>query len=75
MEDKVKVKDLWVGDRFYDGKRLWTKLDMKNNCRAHEAPEMKLKERGYGYIGSMMGQFEPDYLVKFDPATPVTEKV
>ena len=71
-EKIVEFSELWVGDRFqtlYDDgtplfNQVWTKLG-HNTARQHSPEEIKLNERGYGYIGSATCSFEPDEKVRF----------
>ena len=73
-EKIVDFSELWVGDRFqtlYDDgtplfNQVWTKLS-HDTARQHSPEEIKLKERGYGYIGSATCSFEPDEKVRFVP--------
>jgi len=63
---EVKFSDLWVGDRFYVGKRLWTKLDHRT-ARQHSEQSISLNESGYGYIGDTICSFELEDKVNYDP--------
>lgn len=63
---EVKFSDLWVGDRFYSGKNLWTKLDHRT-ARQHSKQSISLREKGYGYIGDTICSFEPEDKVNFAP--------
>jgi hypothetical protein len=63
----VKFSQLWVGDRFISGNRLWTKLET-DTARNHSNQERALNERSWGYIGSSICSFEKDDIVDFVPA-------
>lgn len=72
---RVKLHDLWTGDRFVDSHgRLFTRLECVGDgkhvhVRAHCQASLNLAERGYGYIGDSLLTFPLEELVTFQPPT------
>lgn len=66
----MKIKDLWVGDRFRAHGSLWTYVG-EGTARKHSAASIALGAQGHGYIGDTVCGFEPDEEVAFIP--PVAE--
>jgi hypothetical protein len=67
--ENLKFNDLWVGDRFTSGGRLWTKI-APDVARHHSSACLLLGERSYGYIGDHVCSFERDDPVAFVPVAP-----
>lgn len=68
MPKSVKFSDLWVGDRFLEGERLWTKISA-GVARCHGPESLLLGDRGYGYIGDNANSFDGHDVVQFIPPT------
>lgn len=62
----VAIRELWAGDRFRAHGFLWTYLG-SGTARQHGSASVNLKERGFGYQGDVICQFQHNERVEFIP--------
>lgn len=73
---KVKIKQLWIGDRFRAYDAIWTLYGPVSDdnggwarARKHGEESVRLKDRSFGYMGDNLCSFEPDEEVEFIPVS------
>ena len=63
----INFEELWIGDRFkLSDESIWTKIGV-DTARGHSKESIKLKDRGYGYIGDSICSFELTDKIEFIP--------
>jgi hypothetical protein len=70
----VRIRQLWVGDRFEVYDSLWTYTGASGDgiwatARKHSPESIALGEKGYGYIGDAICSFRLSYWVRFVPVS------
>lgn len=70
----VRIRQLWVGDRFEVYGSLWTYTGASGDgiwatARKHSPESIALGEKGYGYIGDAVCSFRLSYWVRFVPVS------
>lgn len=79
----VKVRKLWIGDRFLFRGEIYTRVSTDSVrdpgertgfrtwyiCRKHSTDGRDLGKRSYGYIGDALESFNGEESVKFIPVS------
>jgi hypothetical protein len=71
---RVRIRQLWVGDRFEVYGSLWTYNGASGDgtwatARKHSFESIALGERGHGYIGDAICSFKLTDWVRFVPVS------
>lgn len=74
INDSVRICDLHYGDRFSTLDNIYTLIEFETDaaiCRKHGLESIKLKDKGFGYYGDSIVNFELEDKVNFIPVNKI----